>query len=692
MATLPPSIAATPSRLKSQNTAAVSIIPSQKSQDGLLKYFKDTTQFLNNNFNIRAQLLDRDRAYYREKDFANAANLRAKTENRVGNPKPIQNVTIPVVMPQVETAVSYLSDIFLTGYPIFPISTGGQNNPDDADGANDDPALQMETLVGEHSVKFAWAAELLMNLRDGLKYNLMAAEVEWKEQRVWSIGTDTASTVAASKTVETYFQGNKIKRLNPYNLILDTRVENPSMMHIEGEFAGYTELISRIQLKQLIADLGDTNTMNARAAFESGTGTFTTDSSNAGFYLPQINPTALNQQNQNIGMTTTNWGAWAGLDKPDGIKYSNMYEKSVLYCRIIPSDFDLSTAAKNTIQIWKLIVINRQVLILAQRQTNAHNYLPIIVGQPTEDGLGWQTKSFAENVAPMQDAATALYTSGIESQRRKVYDRLLYDPSRIDKSAINNVDAVARIPVKQVAYGTQLQEAVHIFPYVDNGVSNILEMSAQIAGFADKLNGQNPAQQGQFQKGNRSRAEFQSIMGSANGRLQIMAILLEYKFFQPIKEIIKLNILQFQPPATLFNRNTKSNVQIDPVAIRNAALEFKLSDGLLPVAKMQNLDILQTILQMSATNPQIGAEYDIVGMIMHAIQEQGGAWVNDFKRTAQQQQQVLQNQQATSGTTDANGNPIQPTAVASAQSNPGTNPGAALARNASSQPAPGSTI
>lgn len=633
--------------IKSKNTNTTAIIPSKATQDLLVDYFLKTTTSLNSNWNIRWQLLQRDRAYNREKDFAEVRQQNAKIQNQSGNTKPIEDIVIPVVQPQVESATADLSNIFLTGYPIFPVLSKGPLDP---------AALQMETLVGEHSVKFGWAADLQLAIRDGLKYNLMAVEVDWKRQKVWSLSTNPDDVNANAKATETYFEGNKIKHLPPYNLILDTRIANPTRMHIDGAFAGYTELQNMVTLKQLIADLGATSTMNAKEAFESGTAVYTTDSGSPNYYIPQVNRNAL-MTPASQGM---NWFAWAGLENYEGIKYNEMYEVSTIYCRIIPSMFKMEVAAKNTIQIWKLIVVNRKVLIYAERQTNAHNYLGIIVGQPSEDGLAWQTKSYAENVIPFQNAATSLYKSGMESQRRKVYDRIFYDPSRINKTDIENPSAVARIAVKQVAYGSNLQEAIHIAPYRDDGVADILMMSKDIATMADKTNGQNPAQQGQFTKGNRSRAEFQSIMGSSGARVQMMAILLEYRFFQPIKEIIKLNILQFQPPTALFNRNTKSLVQINPVDIRTAALEFRLSDGLLPIAKMVNLDSLGEILQLTAQNPQAAAEYDIVGMMMHVLQLQGASWVQDYRRNPDQQTAYLQNMQATRGVTNAVGQPIAP--------------------------------
>src|SRR5204862_3919323 len=145
-------------------TSNTTHIPAPDTQQRLVKYVQNAALFLNNNFNMRSMLLDRDRSYMREKDFTAQQN-RAESQNRAGNPNAVQNVTIPVVMPQVESGTAFLTNAFLTGYPIFPIVSKPEQSP---------AALQMETLVGEHSVKFGYAAELMMAFRDGLKYNIMA--------------------------------------------------------------------------------------------------------------------------------------------------------------------------------------------------------------------------------------------------------------------------------------------------------------------------------------------------------------------------------------------------------------------------------------------------------------------------------------------------------------------------------------
>jgi len=121
----------------------------------------------------------------------------------------------------------------------------------------------------------------------------------------------------------------------------------------------------------------------------------TSASSYAHYYLPQINPAALLDRNP---LQSFDWLSWATNDpRKNRIRYKNMYQKFILYARILPNDFGMMVPEENTPQVWKFVIINNQVVLYAERLSNAHDYIPIIFGQPLEDGLQFQTKSFAQN-------------------------------------------------------------------------------------------------------------------------------------------------------------------------------------------------------------------------------------------------------------------------------------------------------
>jgi hypothetical protein len=610
------------------------LIPSKQSQEALVKM---ANQFIDNDNSIeqlRSIFLTRDMEYFREQDKTEQTN-RAKAANAAGDAAKMQNPTVPVVAPQVETSLAYFTEVFLSSYPVFPVVAGPK-----LQGA----ALEIETVLGESAVHFRWVPELAKALRDGLKYNLMATEVEWKKDKVFSVENRPAENMTLGIPVETVFEGNKLKRLDPYNLILDRRVP-PSEVHTKGDYAGYSELLTRLQLKQLMADLDSSLTMNAKEAFETPAGA----GGSRSFYFPQITSSAFADMATRPG--TTNWAQWAKLETSKQINYQDMYEVTTLYARVIPKELGIDTAKSGTPQIYKIILVNRQVVIYLERKTNAHNFLPIIVGQIVDDGLGYQTKSLAENSAPYQQIATSLWTSAMASQRRKVYDRLFYDPSKINKRDIDNVDPVARIPVKTEAYGKPISEAVYSIPYRDDTVPVVLSMAQQVVEMANVSFGQNRVSQGQFQKGNKTRFEVNEVMTAADARPRMYAVLLEASWFQPIKHVLKSNILQYQPPASLYNRQTQAVVQVSPEELRKTIWQFKIADGVLPSDRLINMESMNYALQLGMTQPLIGAEYDILGIFFYQMQLQGANWIEEFRRTPEQKAAMQQQLTQQNGTT-----------------------------------------
>jgi len=588
------------------------------AQQGIIEYTKTAYRSLNTTWDLRAKMREMDLAYMREQDRT-AEQAKAAAANKYGDKTKFQNITVPVVLPQVEAAVTYQSSVFLTGTPIFGVVANPQFI---------DEALQMETLIEDQSIRGGWVNELIKFFRDGFKHNLSCIEADWHEQVTAALDTDLTFSPTQGKPREVIWSGNRLRRHDPYNLIFDTRV-NPAFMHTHGEFAGYTEMMSRIRLKSFIASLPDKMVDNVKAAFESGLGSSGFET----YYIPTLNPKASIDKSK---YGVFNWSAWAGLANADPkIAYKDMYEVTTLYGRILPSDFGLKVPAANTPQIWKFIVVNGSVLIYAERQTNAHGYIPMLFGQPLDDGLGYQTKSLAENALPFQDITSAMWNSVIAARRRAISDRGIYDPSRIASEQINNENPAAKIPVRPSAYGKPVGDSYFPIPFRDDQSSTLMQESEQVLRMADKVSGQNPAKQGQFVKGNKTRDEFQTVMGNANGRDQLTAMVYEAQVFTPLKEILKLNILQYQGGTALYNRQMQDTVKIDPVQLRKSVVEFKVSDGLTPTDKLIDGDTLQVALQMIGSSPQINSQYNI-GPLFSYLMKTRGAHITEFEKSAEQ--------------------------------------------------------
>jgi hypothetical protein len=112
-------------------------------------------------------------------------------------------------------------------------------------------------------------------------------------------------------------------------------------------------------------------------------------------------------------------------------------------------------------------------------------------------------------------------------------------------------------------------------------------------------------------------------------------MLYEAQLFTPLKEIIKVNILQYQGGVSLFNREKEQVVSIDPVALRKAVMDFKVSDGLTPTDKLISGDTLQAALQVIGSSPQIAVAYNIGPLFSYFMKTQG-ARIQDFEKSSEQ--------------------------------------------------------
>jgi hypothetical protein len=603
--------------------AATPLIISTKSQEALVAFHKECYGVLNNQWNLRSNMRQIDLAYIREQDYT-LEHQRAKLANRLGDSSRFQNITVPIVKPQVESALKYQAAVFLNSDPLF----GFVASP-----GNEDIAMQYQAVIEENARRGSWVSEIIKFLRDGFKYNLSALEVSWSREVTHAVETDINFSVGKEgKPKQIIWEGNCIHRWDMYNTFFDTRYA-PTEVYKNGEFIGKTEVMSRVHLKKFINELPDKMISNIKAAFESGLGSINTSDGEQSYYIPPLNPDI----NITSTLQTTNWMAWAGaLTRPEGeMNYKNVYEVSTLYARIIPQDFRLNVPSANTPQIWKFIIINNQVLIYAERQTNAHGYLPVLLGQPNDDGLGYQTKSLATDAIPFQQISSALVNSAMAARRRALSDRTIFDPSRILSAHINSDNPSAKIPLRPAGYGKPASESVYAFPFRDDQSAVAFQELPQVISMADKLNGQNPVRQGQFVKGNKNNPEFEATMAGASGQDQLRALILEDQVFTPAREIIKLNILQYQAGTSIFSPAQKRAVKIDPIALRKAAATFTTTDGLSTAEKQMHTDEFTVALQTIGSSPQISAGYNIAPMFSY-IMKLRNVDLKPFEKSPQQ--------------------------------------------------------
>lgn len=611
------------------------IVPKEKSQKAIIDYasrviteHKKFTDYLN-----KMEAIDKAYARYQENKDSNGI-VSGQGIDAATTPVGVMNLpsTVPpVVVSQVDSMVAYLADVFLSGSPLFPVVS----NP-----ANKEYAEQLETLIDDHATLGGYARQLLLFFRDGVKYNLAALETEWTSIYQYSLLQDLLKGKKMDKTAKKY---TKIKRLDPYNTVWDHNV-NPGDVSLEGDYAGYVEIVSATKLKRFLNRLSaEGKAFNVKEA--QGSGTFNTPENLSNY---RIHPTVSDYVTARKPTDGMNWFTYiTGQEDTSGstIKAGN-FEIFRLYARIMPSDFFLFGPESKTPQIWKFVIINNTVVVQAERIISAYDYLPILFGQPLEDGLGYQTQSIAESNIPFQSAATTLFNIRFNSARRAVSDRAIYDSSLISSADINAPVPAAKIPVKSNSLDNikSIKDAYYQIPFDARGTEAAFQDGMAIVSFGKELSGLNAPQQGQFQRGNKSVQEWNDTMGGSDSRLRLPALTLEFQVFMPLKETLKLNIFQYGESTEVVSQKDGNSLQIDIEQLKTKVLAFRVADGYTPKSKLAGTDAIVQLMQILGQSQQLQQQLGpmLPGMFAHLAQLMG---VRGLKEYIPQQEQIQQNQQ-----------------------------------------------
>ena len=581
----------------------------------------------------------------------NQAGIDTYGQKNCGADKDIIN---PVVISQVDSMVAYWAEVFLSGYPIFPVVSTPENKSQ---------AEALEGIIQDHITMTESVPELQLVLRDAGKYNFYAVEPDWAPLQTYKPFRDLAD-MGGTKTApeEAMSYVNYINRLNPRNVHWDRRIPL-TKVDSEGDFVGYSKIYTRMGLKNLLNRLSQEKTLVSSKAVNLALSSSyqETDFREDPIITDWANGEGANQR-------AVNYDVYGGYIPalPEGMRKvpenaHNTYAVHTFYLRLIPSDFAMmGVPNKNSVQVWKVRMVNRSVVISLEPYTGAMGRLGIFLGVAIEDGLDTQTQSYAELASGIQDATSRLFNIRFKSAKRAIADRALYNPDLIRASDANSPFPSAKIPVKAGKLSEQpLSSAYMQIPFDMRGTEGALQDALLINEWQKELTGQNSATRGQFTKGNRTLGEFNSIMGSAENRMRLPALVLEHRLFMKIKEQIKLNILQYGESTEFISPRNGKPLQVNIEELKKLRLQFEIGDGYTPKSKLANTEFLTGIMQMIMNSPILGQMYgpQLPGMVAHMAQLGGlrgfeqysDAALTEYKRMynlqAQMQQLMVQLQQ-----------------------------------------------
>jgi len=521
------------------------------------------------------------------------------------------DIDVPMLVSQVDTAVGYLADLYLSGYPLFPVVS----EPKDKLAAE-----YIEALIDKHAIVGKYPQELLKFFWDSVKYNFGPLLVEWDTiQHFIRQGDFDAGIEGKPSLAQQEIGFTKLKRLDPYNTFYDMSVA-PGELAAQGDYAGYIEQLTPTKLHRLIEKLEDApgHLMNTTKVFNSSAG----DASN--YYThPQISNYITSKSK------TFSWENYFSSQDPkrktSGAVTSGMHEIAVHYKRLVPKDFKITSPDdyKNRLRIYKIITVDGANVLYVEPVYSALEHLPILIGAPRDDGMGLQTQSVAESVIPMQRAASTLVNIRFHAARRAINDRAIFDSSMIDPKALSNPSPSAKIEAKQNSLTQRkLQDAYYSIPYDSRGTETVLRDALLINDWTNELSGMNRSQQGQFQKGNKTMSEFNTVMDNAEMRQRLPAIMLEFQVFVPMKQMLKLNIWRYASSEVIRSQATGRTLEADLNNLDQNLFDFRVADGYLPKNKIANTDLITGALQMIQSSEMLQQMYGpmLPGLLEHMMQ------------------------------------------------------------------------
>lgn len=551
-----------------------------------------------------------------------------------GRKDKIGNTEIALVKQKMETAAAYFDGAFLTGFPIFAAT---------AKKDYEDTAAMLNVLVEKDQDHFSWVTNLMQVHEDVLCSPICAVEVSWEQVLTTTVGSDIdpkgGQKIGVSKTVA--YSGNQIKRIAPENLIIDTSVD-PCEVHTKGTFAGYVERMPYVIFKQFYAQLNDLFTVKVNKApiFQGASSPIRASCGPRNLYRkPIIHANRQDPQARDAGDTdwVSHFASWDGAPTERSNLVRGAFEVTRLYVRVALHDFGSAQLDRDEVHVVKLIYVNGW-LAYVEPLINSHGMLPIVVGQLTPGDIN--TTCFSEYLLDLQDLSTAFVQNVLASMRRAVGDRALYDPRRINPEDMNSDNPVGKIPVNMNSFQQNFDAAYKQIPYTDNTSGNMLNMFQFVERLADSDTGLNQAQQGNFVRGNKTRAEFTEIMSNSQARIQRGAVYLDSHFYNGIKQIIRANYLLYAQSGEVQGRDAV--VAVDASQLRQMAPEFKMSTGLMPTTKMASTEILLQAAQIISSNPMLNIEYDAGQMYMSSLKQMGLNDLPDYRRSPEEQQRMAQ--------------------------------------------------
>ena len=541
-------------------------------------------------------------------------------------------INIPYSYAQMMTAHTYLASVFLSRNPILQF--GARHGEPEMNVQAVEAIMDYQTQVGGHlGPYFVW-------LHDSLMYGVGVVGTFWEkeahtvsdvQQEPVTLGGSPIPgkfrEVKTTRVIEGY-EGNRLFNIRPYDYLPDPRV--PMGQPQKGEFGGRKVPIgfNTIMKRKIAKQYFNIEVVEKRLKPFSGG----TDDSRASVVTELELPDSF-EGGGALHTPSALVGTLPGIE---------------LVVELIPKLWKLGSTEEP--EKWVFTILDRKIIVEARPFGRWHNKFPFEVIESEVEGYAFVKRGMFEIGRPLNDVMTWLFNSHFYAVRKSLNGDIVYDPSKIVGTDLNNSSGTgSRIRIKPQAYGQDIRAMIHTLQGGADVTGTHLRDTDVVGALLQRVTGVNDNISGAINPGGRKTAtEIRTASSASINRLRTMAEYMSANGFSTLSQQLLQTTQQMYRAEKKFkivgdlawnpgtpgvpgqNEPQDGFMVVDPNAI-SGFYDFTPVDGTLPIDRFAIVNMWANLFAQIKQFPQIQAEYNISDIFAWVAQLAGIKNIKQFK-------------------------------------------------------------
>lgn len=505
-------------------------------------------------------------------------------DNQKGKGPKVHDTILPLTIVQLDEALTFLLMVMAPDSGIYSAIGPRQKQLQ---------AKAFAALMNRHAEHFQHYANMARMFFDMLKYNLGGCTTEWCRQYGNKVTTDQTGMKPKIEN-DIVYEGNRLEALDMYNFLFDTSIPITELAQ-KGEFFATIELISPFRLQKAVED-GELFNVDLESVDAKNTA-----------QCKYFKKRPVIRGNDGGAASATDWVSVLTVNQRGELTVGLELMHFAIWLR--PADFGLSNSKKY--EIWRITTLGDSNIVNCTQLDNAHAMLPIACARPWDDGFEHQTKSYGEHLLPYQRFASFQMNVHQRSARKKLYGITVYNKNVIPLMEHSDIEG-GLVAANPSSHDFDIRRAIHQFndgPDTTNTINDIQAMD----GLMQKVLPTDILKQvTDLERATKYQAA--AAVQGANRRNLKIAKMIDSHAMTLIRLQQMYNIFQYQEVMEILTEEGDLT-QIDPKQLRDAGIEFAVSDGLKGIDKLLIIENIKEALTIVVQNQAAIAQIDVVALL-----------------------------------------------------------------------------